>query len=141
MSSTSNRVTPQDLPDQPGRPGAVLRILCFSTKSVIGAPVHSFGFVGEIFRHSTTKIRDIVRAECKKIVLRARCPTANDRPESRTITKPRASICDLLTNSSESCSPTRPLEERTRAASPSCLFGEMRSPQPQIGQVAKCAKW
>src|SRR5438132_10236243 len=28
---------------------------------------------------STTKIRDIVRA----VVLRARCPTANDRPESR----------------------------------------------------------
>src|SRR5437667_11074351 len=51
MSSTSNRVTPQDLPDQPGRPGAVLRILCFSTKSVIGAPVHSFGLIWEIFRH------------------------------------------------------------------------------------------
>ena len=25
--------------------------LCFSTKSVIGAPVHSFGLIGEIFRH------------------------------------------------------------------------------------------
>ncbi len=41
----------QDLSDQPRRAGAVLRILCFSTKSVIGAPVHSFGLIWEIFRH------------------------------------------------------------------------------------------